>query len=145
MAVPALPALGMPCTFAWSAANFMPACCLSSHTQGLKLTDVINRSHENPKHLPGISLGSNTIADPDLESTVRCSATHVMSASLIDCTNAQGPLTLLHKPTHLSHPCPDVPACLPALSGVWCRHPHILRAAPGAGSIVSLVSHDSTL
>jgi glycerol-3-phosphate dehydrogenase len=32
---------------------------------------VINTSHENPKYLPGISLGSNVIADPNLESTVK--------------------------------------------------------------------------
>lgn len=35
-----------------------------------KLTEVINSRHENPKYLPGISLGSNVVADPDLESTV---------------------------------------------------------------------------
>lgn len=40
--------------------------------QGSKLTEVINQQHENPKYLPGISLGKNTIADPDLESTVSC-------------------------------------------------------------------------
>ncbi|WIA14356.1 hypothetical protein OEZ85_002885 [Tetradesmus obliquus] len=39
--------------------------------QGSKLTDLINSKHENPKYLPGISLGENTVADPDLESTVR--------------------------------------------------------------------------
>ncbi|KAF6254612.1 HAD-like domain-containing protein [Scenedesmus sp. NREL 46B-D3] len=39
--------------------------------QGSKLTELINTQHENPKYLPGISLGDNTIADPDLESTVR--------------------------------------------------------------------------
>jgi glycerol-3-phosphate dehydrogenase len=38
--------------------------------QGSKLSDVINSRHENPKYLPGISLGSNVIADPDLESAV---------------------------------------------------------------------------
>eukprot|EP00775_Hariotina_reticulata_P002377 gene2377-2682_t len=38
--------------------------------QGQQLTEVINAQHENPKYLPGISLGENTIADPSLESTV---------------------------------------------------------------------------
>jgi glycerol-3-phosphate dehydrogenase len=38
--------------------------------QGQQLTDVINTQHENPKYLPGISLGENTIADPSLESAV---------------------------------------------------------------------------
>lgn len=38
--------------------------------QGSKLTEVINARHENPKYLPGIGLGDNVIADPDLESTV---------------------------------------------------------------------------
>eukprot|EP00882_Tetradesmus_deserticola_P031018 GHRQ01035054.1.p1 GENE.GHRQ01035054.1~~GHRQ01035054.1.p1 ORF type:complete len:466 (+),score=230.35 GHRQ01035054.1:636-2033(+) len=39
--------------------------------QGSKLTQLINARHENPKYLPGINLGANTVADPDLESTVR--------------------------------------------------------------------------
>lgn len=38
--------------------------------EGSKLTQVINSRHENPRYLPGIDLGTNTIADPDLESTV---------------------------------------------------------------------------
>ena len=39
--------------------------------EGRKLTDVINERHENPKYLPGVPLGANVVADPDLESTVR--------------------------------------------------------------------------
>ncbi|XP_065876899.1 glycerol-3-phosphate dehydrogenase [NAD(+)] isoform X1 [Euphorbia lathyris] len=38
---------------------------------GEKLTDVINRNNENVKYLPGIKLGKNVIADPDLENAVR--------------------------------------------------------------------------
>ncbi|KAJ9562467.1 hypothetical protein OSB04_007627 [Centaurea solstitialis] len=38
---------------------------------GEKLTDVINRTNENVKYLPGIKLGSNVVADPDLENSVR--------------------------------------------------------------------------
>ncbi|KAI4375350.1 hypothetical protein MLD38_013233 [Melastoma candidum] len=33
---------------------------------GKKLTDVINRENENVKYLPGIKLGKNVVADPDL-------------------------------------------------------------------------------
>jgi hypothetical protein len=44
--------------------------------QGTKLTQVINSKHENPKYLPGISLGSNVIADPELESTVSLTFSH---------------------------------------------------------------------
>lgn len=39
--------------------------------QGRKLTEVINEVNENPKYLPGVSLGSNTRADPDLEAVVK--------------------------------------------------------------------------
>jgi hypothetical protein len=39
--------------------------------QGRKLTEVINETHENPKYLPGISLGDNVIADPNLENVVK--------------------------------------------------------------------------
>ncbi|XP_010528202.1 PREDICTED: glycerol-3-phosphate dehydrogenase [NAD(+)] 1, chloroplastic-like [Tarenaya hassleriana] len=38
---------------------------------GEKLTDVINKAHENVKYLPGIKLGRNVIADPDLENAVK--------------------------------------------------------------------------
>ncbi|KAL4286556.1 hypothetical protein AHAS_Ahas19G0098000 [Arachis hypogaea] len=38
---------------------------------GEKLTDAINRTNENVKYLPGIKLGNNVVADPDLENTVR--------------------------------------------------------------------------
>ncbi|KAJ8750224.1 hypothetical protein K2173_014139 [Erythroxylum novogranatense] len=38
---------------------------------GEKLTDVINRTNENVKYLPGIKLGRNVIADPDLDNAVR--------------------------------------------------------------------------
>ncbi|KAE8648548.1 glycerol-3-phosphate dehydrogenase [NAD(+)] [Cucumis sativus] len=38
---------------------------------GEKLTDVINLNNENVKYLPGIKLGKNVIADPDLENAVK--------------------------------------------------------------------------
>ncbi|XP_071711459.1 glycerol-3-phosphate dehydrogenase [NAD(+)] isoform X1 [Rutidosis leptorrhynchoides] len=38
---------------------------------GEKLTDVINTTNENVKYLPGIKLGCNVVADPDLENAVR--------------------------------------------------------------------------
>ncbi|KAK8673471.1 hypothetical protein V6N13_111805 [Hibiscus sabdariffa] len=38
---------------------------------GEKLTEVINRINENVKYLPGIKLGKNVIADPDLENAVK--------------------------------------------------------------------------
>ncbi|KAK1319969.1 Glycerol-3-phosphate dehydrogenase [NAD(+)] [Acorus calamus] len=38
---------------------------------GQKLTEAINRSNENVKYLPGIKLGKNVVADPDLEHAVR--------------------------------------------------------------------------
>ncbi|GKV37156.1 hypothetical protein SLEP1_g45217 [Rubroshorea leprosula] len=38
---------------------------------GEKLTDVINRTNENVKYLPGIKLGKNVVADPDLENAVK--------------------------------------------------------------------------
>ncbi|KAM2014393.1 hypothetical protein ACFX16_045057 [Malus domestica] len=37
---------------------------------GEKLTDAINRNNENVKYLPGIKLGKNVVADPDLENAV---------------------------------------------------------------------------
>ncbi|KAG4182225.1 hypothetical protein ERO13_A09G031100v2 [Gossypium hirsutum] len=38
---------------------------------GEKLTDVINKTNENVKYLPGIKLGKNVIADPDLDNAVK--------------------------------------------------------------------------
>ncbi|ESQ46907.1 hypothetical protein EUTSA_v10027824mg [Eutrema salsugineum] len=38
---------------------------------GEKLTDVINKTNENVKYLPGIKLGTNVVADPDLENAVK--------------------------------------------------------------------------
>ncbi|KAE8706271.1 Glycerol-3-phosphate dehydrogenase 1-like protein [Hibiscus syriacus] len=38
---------------------------------GEKLTDVINKTNENVKYLPGIKLGKNVVADPNLDDTVR--------------------------------------------------------------------------
>ncbi|XP_037408663.1 glycerol-3-phosphate dehydrogenase [NAD(+)]-like isoform X1 [Triticum dicoccoides] len=38
---------------------------------GEKLSESINQAHENCKYLPGIKLGANVIADPDLESAVK--------------------------------------------------------------------------
>ncbi|KAG5029054.1 Glycerol-3-phosphate dehydrogenase [NAD(+)] [Glycine soja] len=38
---------------------------------GEQLTDVINRTNENVKYLPGIKLVKNVVADPDLESAVK--------------------------------------------------------------------------
>ncbi|XP_058093923.1 glycerol-3-phosphate dehydrogenase [NAD(+)] [Magnolia sinica] len=37
---------------------------------GEKLTDAINRTNENVKYLPGIKLGKNVVADPNLEHAV---------------------------------------------------------------------------
>lgn len=34
--------------------------------EGRKLTEVINEKHENVKYLPGIDLGDNVVAEPDL-------------------------------------------------------------------------------
>ncbi|KAM7279494.1 hypothetical protein ACFE04_006628 [Oxalis oulophora] len=36
-----------------------------------QLTDVINKTNENVKYLPGIKLGKNVVADPDLENAVK--------------------------------------------------------------------------
>ncbi|XP_031117667.1 glycerol-3-phosphate dehydrogenase [NAD(+)] isoform X1 [Ipomoea triloba] len=38
---------------------------------GEKLSEVINKTNENVKYLPGIQLGKNVIADPDLEHAAR--------------------------------------------------------------------------
>ncbi|OIW09415.1 hypothetical protein TanjilG_14566 [Lupinus angustifolius] len=38
---------------------------------GEKLTEVINQTNENVKYLPGIKLGKNVIADPNLENAVK--------------------------------------------------------------------------
>ncbi|KAL0288162.1 UNVERIFIED_CONTAM: Glycerol-3-phosphate dehydrogenase [NAD(+)], partial [Sesamum calycinum] len=38
---------------------------------GEKLSQVINRTNENVKYMPGIKLGKNVVADPDLENAVR--------------------------------------------------------------------------
>ncbi|KAK6928428.1 Glycerol-3-phosphate dehydrogenase, NAD-dependent, N-terminal [Dillenia turbinata] len=38
---------------------------------GNKLTNVINETNENVKYLPGIKLGKNVVADPDLENAVK--------------------------------------------------------------------------
>ncbi|CAH8277676.1 unnamed protein product [Arabidopsis lyrata] len=38
---------------------------------GEKLTDVINKTNENVKYLPGVKLGRNVVADPDLENAVK--------------------------------------------------------------------------
>ncbi|XP_014491194.1 glycerol-3-phosphate dehydrogenase [NAD(+)] [Vigna radiata var. radiata] len=38
---------------------------------GEKLTDVINKTNENVKYLPGIKLGKNVVADPDLVNAVK--------------------------------------------------------------------------
>ncbi|XP_015579541.2 glycerol-3-phosphate dehydrogenase [NAD(+)] isoform X1 [Ricinus communis] len=38
---------------------------------GEKLSDVINRTNENVKYLPGIKLGKNVIADPDIDNAVK--------------------------------------------------------------------------
>lgn len=35
--------------------------------EGGKLTDAINASHSNPKYLPGVVIGSNLVAVPDLQ------------------------------------------------------------------------------
>ncbi|KAL3526114.1 hypothetical protein ACH5RR_014486 [Cinchona calisaya] len=38
---------------------------------GAKLSEVINQTNENVKYLPGVKLGKNVVADPDLEHAVR--------------------------------------------------------------------------
>ncbi|XP_068666321.1 glycerol-3-phosphate dehydrogenase [NAD(+)]-like [Aristolochia californica] len=38
---------------------------------GEKLSDVINRTNENVKYLPGVKLGKNVVADPELEHAVQ--------------------------------------------------------------------------
>ncbi|KAG0450031.1 hypothetical protein HPP92_026962 [Vanilla planifolia] len=38
---------------------------------GEKLSDTINKNNENVKYLPGIKLGKNVVADPNLENAVR--------------------------------------------------------------------------
>ncbi|XP_073040954.1 glycerol-3-phosphate dehydrogenase [NAD(+)]-like [Primulina eburnea] len=38
---------------------------------GEKLSEVINQTNENVKYLPGIKLGKNVVADPDIENAVR--------------------------------------------------------------------------
>merc|ERR1719204_2116361 len=35
--------------------------------KGNKLTEVINTTHENPKYLPGVHLGSNIVENADLK------------------------------------------------------------------------------
>ena len=37
---------------------------------GKPLSQVINETHENPRYLPGINLGENVIAEPDVEKAV---------------------------------------------------------------------------
>lgn len=68
--------------------NLDAACCCwwCCMLQGSKLTEVINARHENPKYLPGISLGTNVIADPDLESTVSL----LNSSDCIVCEGVSG-------------------------------------------------------
>lgn len=39
--------------------------------QGGKLTEAINKLHENPKYFPGVSLGDNVVAVPTLAETVK--------------------------------------------------------------------------
>lgn len=39
--------------------------------EGRQLTDWINRSHVNPKYLPGITLPDNIVAVPDLVTSVK--------------------------------------------------------------------------
>ncbi|CAI8612272.1 unnamed protein product [Vicia faba] len=38
---------------------------------GKKLSDVINQTNENVKYLPGVKLGKNVVADPDLTNAVK--------------------------------------------------------------------------
>jgi glycerol-3-phosphate dehydrogenase len=44
---------------------------LVSCVQGGKLTDAINTRHENPRYLPGVALGANVVATPDLEAATK--------------------------------------------------------------------------
>ena len=43
---------------------------LRGDCRGQKLTEIINRQHENIKYLPGIKLPSNVVAMSDLEAVV---------------------------------------------------------------------------
>ncbi|BGP39706.1 glycerol-3-phosphate dehydrogenase [Rhodotorula kratochvilovae] len=40
--------------------------CFEEDFKGRKLTEIINEKHENVKYLPGIQLGDNVVAEPDL-------------------------------------------------------------------------------
>ncbi|GAA6027570.1 hypothetical protein JCM8097_007928 [Rhodosporidiobolus ruineniae] len=40
--------------------------CYEEDFEGRKLTEIINEKHENPKYLPGVDLGDNVVAQPDL-------------------------------------------------------------------------------
>ncbi|GAA5982097.1 hypothetical protein JCM10908_004740 [Rhodotorula pacifica] len=44
--------------------------CFEEDFEGRKLTELINEKHENVKYLPGISLGDNIIAEPDLPKAI---------------------------------------------------------------------------
>ncbi|GAA5874570.1 hypothetical protein JCM3774_004650 [Rhodotorula dairenensis] len=44
--------------------------CFEEEFEGRKLTEIINEKHENVKYLPGITLGENIIAEPDLPKAV---------------------------------------------------------------------------
>merc|ERR1712093_607082 len=44
--------------------------CYEEDFEGRKLTEVINDKHENVKYLPGVDLGDNVVAEPDLAKAV---------------------------------------------------------------------------
>ncbi|GAA5848455.1 hypothetical protein JCM9279_006570 [Rhodotorula babjevae] len=44
--------------------------CYEEDFEGRKLTEVINEKHENVKYLPGVDLGDNVVAEPDLAKAI---------------------------------------------------------------------------
>ncbi|GAA5825530.1 hypothetical protein JCM11251_000274 [Rhodosporidiobolus azoricus] len=45
--------------------------CFEEDFEGRKLTEIINEKHENVKYLPGVQLGENVVAEPDLLKAVK--------------------------------------------------------------------------
>jgi glycerol-3-phosphate dehydrogenase (NAD+) len=39
--------------------------------EGKPLSQVINETHENPRYLPGIQLGDNVIAEPNIDKAMK--------------------------------------------------------------------------
>ena len=49
---------------------------------GQKLTSLINQTHENVKYLPGITLPTNVVAEPDLATAVPLTGLSLCSDTL---------------------------------------------------------------